>query len=91
MRVPPGALSVTRLGVLARRTRVATNTRWVVEAACRSQSCSFPRGSITGYGVGSSLFAGAFDFTADIVMIDGKPIAKQGRRYRPNERLVRVQ
>lgn len=33
---------------------------------------------VDGYGVGSSLLAGQFDFTADIV----KPIAKVGRRYR---------
>jgi nicotinate phosphoribosyltransferase len=42
------------------------------------------------YGVGSSLFRGAFDFTADIVRVDGEPVAKVGRRYRPNPRLERV-
>jgi nicotinate phosphoribosyltransferase len=45
---------------------------------------------VDSYGVGSSLFAGRFDFTADIVVVDGKPIAKAGRRYRPNPRLERV-
>ena len=45
---------------------------------------------VDSYGVGSSLFAGQFDFTADIVMVDGKPLAKQGRRYRPNPRLDKV-
>jgi nicotinate phosphoribosyltransferase len=42
------------------------------------------------YGVGSSLFGGRFDFTADIVMVDGKSVAKAGRTYRPNRRLERV-
>ena len=45
---------------------------------------------VDSYGVGSSLFAGQFDFTADIVMVDGKPLAKLGRRYRPNPRLEKV-
>ena len=45
---------------------------------------------VDAYGVGSSLFAGEFDFTADIVTVDGKPLAKQGRTYRPNPRLERV-
>lgn len=42
------------------------------------------------YGVGSSLFQGRFDFTADIVQVDGKPCAKVGRTFRPNPRLERV-
>ncbi len=42
------------------------------------------------YGVGSSLFRGAFDFTADIVAVDGVPVAKAGRAYRPNPRLEHV-
>ena len=42
------------------------------------------------YGVGSSLFAGRFDFTADVVLKDGKPCAKVGREFRPNPRLERV-
>jgi nicotinate phosphoribosyltransferase len=46
---------------------------------------------VDSYGVGSSLFAGRFDFTADIVMVDGQPVSKQGRGYRPNERLERVE
>ncbi len=45
---------------------------------------------VDSYGVGSSLFAGRFDFTADIVMVDGVPLAKQGRGYRPNDRLQKV-
>ena len=45
---------------------------------------------VDAYGVGSSLFQGRFDFTADVVMVDGKPCAKVGRSYRPNPRLERV-
>lgn len=39
------------------------------------------------YAVGSSLLSGSFDFTADIVKVDGKPCAKVGRKYNPNPRL----
>jgi nicotinate phosphoribosyltransferase len=45
---------------------------------------------VDGYGVGSSLFQGRFDFTADVVLREGKPAAKVGREYRPNPRLQRV-
>jgi nicotinate phosphoribosyltransferase len=45
---------------------------------------------VDAYGVGSSLFGGRFDFTADIVMVDGRSVAKQGRGYRDNPRLERV-
>ncbi|HET9150831.1 MAG TPA: nicotinate phosphoribosyltransferase [Gemmatimonadales bacterium] len=45
---------------------------------------------VDGYGVGSSLFQGRFDFTADVVRVDGKPCAKVGREFRPNPRLGRV-
>lgn len=37
---------------------------------------------VDGYGVGSSLLKGNNDFTADIVMVERKKIAKHGRRYR---------
>jgi len=43
------------------------------------------------YGVGSSLFQGRYDFTADIVRLEGKPLAKVGRSFRPNPRLERVE
>jgi nicotinate phosphoribosyltransferase len=45
---------------------------------------------VDAYGVGSSLFQGRFDFTADVVMNDGKPCAKVGREFKPNPRLERV-
>ncbi|MBI2401624.1 MAG: quinolinate phosphoribosyl transferase [Gemmatimonadetes bacterium] len=47
---------------------------------------------VDAYGVGSSLFRGGgrFDFTADVVKVEGKPCAKTGREYRENPRLERV-
>ena len=35
------------------------------------------------YAVGSFLLAGIYDFTADIVMVDGERESKTGREYRP--------
>ena len=45
---------------------------------------------VDAYGVGSSLFQGRFDFTADVVRRDGRPCAKVGREYQPNPRLELV-
>jgi nicotinate phosphoribosyltransferase len=45
---------------------------------------------VDAYGVGSSLIRGSNDFTADIVLTDGRPSAKVGRRYKPNPRLELV-
>jgi nicotinate phosphoribosyltransferase len=46
---------------------------------------------VDAYGVGSSLIRGDNDFTADVVLVDGRPCAKVGRRYAANPRLERVQ
>jgi nicotinate phosphoribosyltransferase len=43
-----------------------------------------------GYGVGAALYEGRYDFTADIVMVDGNPQSKAGRSLRENPRLTRV-
>jgi nicotinate phosphoribosyltransferase len=45
---------------------------------------------VDSYGVGSSLLRGSNDFTADVVMVDGRECAKVGRRLRPNPRLDKV-
>ena len=45
---------------------------------------------VDSYGIGSSLIRGSNDFTADVVITDGKPTAKAGRRYRANPRLELV-
>ena len=56
---------------------------------------------VAGYGVGSSLLGhnrgeadgllATFDFTADVVEVDGRAESKVGRGLRPNARLVRVE
>jgi nicotinate phosphoribosyltransferase len=45
---------------------------------------------VDAYGVGSSLIRGSNDFTADIVLTDGRPSAKVGRSYKPSRRLELV-
>jgi nicotinate phosphoribosyltransferase len=46
--------------------------------------------AVDAYGVGSSLLRGQNDFTADIVVVDGRPCSKVGRSLSPNSRLERV-
>src|SRR6188472_3425306 len=45
---------------------------------------------VDAYGVGSSLLRGDNDFTADVVRVDGRAVAKVGRSERPNPRLELV-
>ena len=45
---------------------------------------------VDAYGVGSSLIRGSNDFTADVVMVDGRPGGKVGRELKPSPRLSRV-
>jgi nicotinate phosphoribosyltransferase len=55
---------------------------------------------VSGYGIGSSLLGhnhgepdgllNNFDYTADIVMVDGHLESKEGREFMPNERFVRL-
>jgi nicotinate phosphoribosyltransferase len=42
------------------------------------------------YGIGSAAYKGTFDFTADVVRVDGKPQARVGRELRENPKLERV-
>ena len=42
---------------------------------------------VDAYGVGSALLQGTYDFTADVVLREGKQCAKVGRRYLANDRL----
>ena len=69
------------------RVRIVASGGFTVAKIAEFEAQGVP---VDAYGVGSSLFAGAFDFTADIVHVDGAPVAKKGRRYRPNPRLGRV-
>ncbi|MDQ3608054.1 MAG: quinolinate phosphoribosyl transferase [Actinomycetota bacterium] len=58
--------------------------------AARIREFEAARAPVDVYGVGSSLIRGRNDFTADVVMVDGRPCAKVGRRHVPNPRLERV-
>lgn len=48
------------------------------------------RAPVDAYAVGSALLRGSCDFTADVVAVDGREVAKEGRYFRPNIRLVPV-
>lgn len=45
---------------------------------------------VDAYGVGSAAYRGTFDFTADVVMVGGKPQARTGRKLEENPKLERV-
>jgi nicotinate phosphoribosyltransferase len=45
---------------------------------------------VDAYGVGSALLDGRFDFTADVVQVNGKAESKAGRGLRPNPKMERV-
>jgi nicotinate phosphoribosyltransferase len=45
---------------------------------------------VDAYGVGAAVYEGQFDFTADIVQLEGKPESKKGRGQRTNDKLERV-
>jgi nicotinate phosphoribosyltransferase len=45
---------------------------------------------VDAYGVGASAHEGRWEFTADVVQLDGRPQGKVGRELRPNPRLERV-
>ena len=45
---------------------------------------------VDAYGVGASIFDGRWDFTADVVRLNGKPEAKAGREFRANPKLEKV-
>jgi len=45
---------------------------------------------VDSYGVGSTLVRGSYDFTADIVLVEGNPSAKTGRWHRPNPQMDTV-
>ncbi len=47
---------------------------------------------VDAFGLGSSVVrnSGTFDFTADIVEVDGKAVSKAGRELRPNVNLKRL-
>jgi len=70
-----------------RHVKIVVSGGFTVEKIRQFEEQNIP---VDAYGVGSSLFQGRFDFTADVVMREGTPCAKVGRSYRPNPRLERV-
>jgi nicotinate phosphoribosyltransferase len=69
------------------RVRIVASGGFDAERIARFEAEGAP---IDAYGVGSALLRGSNDFTADVVRVDGEPVAKVGRTLRPNPRLERV-
>ncbi len=69
------------------RVRIVASGGFTVEKIKAFEEAGVP---VDSYGVGSSLIRGENDYTGDIVMTDGRPSAKIGRHYRPNQRLELV-
>jgi nicotinate phosphoribosyltransferase len=70
------------------RVRIVVSGGFTVEKIRAFEERGVP---VDAYGVGSSLIRGADDFTADVVMTDGKPSGKFGRHLRENPRLELVE
>ena len=70
------------------RVKIVVSGGFTVEKIREFEERAVP---VDSYGIGSSLIRGSNDFTADVVLTDGRPSAKAGRRYRPNERLEVVE
>jgi nicotinate phosphoribosyltransferase len=69
------------------RVRIVVSGGFTVEKISAFEADEVP---VDAYGVGSSLIRGANDFTADVVLTDGQPSGKFGRRLRENPRLELV-
>jgi len=70
------------------RVRIVASGGFTIEKIREFEQRGVP---VDAYGVGSSLIRGSNDFTADIVLTDGRPSAKVGRRYKANRRLELVE
>jgi len=69
------------------RLRIVASGGFTVEKIRSFEERGVP---VDAYGVGSSLIRGSNDFTADVVVTDGKPSGKFGRHLRDNPRLELV-
>jgi nicotinate phosphoribosyltransferase len=69
------------------QVKIVASGGFTIEKIRQFEDQSVP---VDAYGVGSSLIRGSNDFTADVVLTDGRPSAKVGRRYKPNPRLELV-
>lgn len=70
-----------------RRAKIVVSGGFAADKIRAFEEAGVPADS---YGVGSVLMRGSFDYTADIVLVEGEPVAKAGRWYRPNDRLELV-
>ncbi|MBA2514151.1 MAG: quinolinate phosphoribosyl transferase [Solirubrobacterales bacterium] len=70
-----------------RHVRLVASGGFTAERIREFEAAGVP---VDAYGVGSALIRGRNDFTADIVLCEGRPCAKVGREHRPNDRLELV-
>jgi nicotinate phosphoribosyltransferase len=88
--VHPELVELTRAALDDRgfnRVRIVASGGFTAERIRAFEDAGVP---VDAYGVGSSLIRGENDFTADVVLVDGRPCAKVGREYKPNPRLSPV-
>lgn len=67
--------------------RVIVSGGFTAERIAAFEAAGVP---VDSYAVGSALLKGDCDYTADVVLREGRPCAKVGRRYRPSDRLEEV-
>jgi nicotinate phosphoribosyltransferase len=70
------------------QVRIVVSGGFDAERIARFEAAGAP---VDSYGVGSALLRGDNDFTADVVMVDGRPCGKVGRGLNPNSRLEPVE
>ncbi|HEY6397416.1 MAG TPA: quinolinate phosphoribosyl transferase [Solirubrobacteraceae bacterium] len=71
-----------------REVRIVASGGFTAQRIAEFEAAGVP---VDAYGVGSSLIRGDNDFTADVVLVAGRPCAKVGRSYAANPRLERVE
>jgi len=67
--------------------KIVVSGGFSVEKIRRFEDAQVP---VDSYGVGSALVRGSSDYTADVVRVAGKAVAKAGRWYRENDRMEPV-
>ena len=67
-----------------RHVKIVVSGGFGAEKIRRFKEANVP---VDAYGVGSALVRGSYDFTADVVLVGDRPVAKTGRWYRPNPRM----